>query len=995
MLALYRCGRQAEALDAYRERDARSSTSRRRARPGAAAPARGDPAPGPRARRRGRPPRSCRASSTPPARRRSSGATASCAAARTLAARARRRGALVALVGAARDGQDAAGGRARRRRAPRRGDRAVRGRRGSARGGARRDRAARAAPAADVLVARRRRPRRRRRARRAARARVELDRDAGARARDRRRRPRTSRPSATARARRRSTPTPSRRSPCSTRRRRRGARRRAARRERGRPAACARARRRVGAARGGAARRRRRRPRRGRPRAGAGARGRARRERRRAPVHARARRTCSRRPTTASPWSARSRASRPSTSTTPTTSSGASGSSRELVARLVGSPLLGDRRAVGQRQVLGRCAPGCCPRSPAGCSRAASGWARALIRPGEHPLRELRRATDGLPAIAAPCWRSTSSRSCFTACRDAQERERVRRRARARGARSATSHRRRAGAARRLLRPLRRATPSSRACVGANHVLVGPMAPRRAAARDRAARRSASGCASSPSSWTRSSRTSRASPARCRCCRRRCSSSGSSATAAPAARRLRAQRRRRGRGRAAGRGRVRRASTAGSRRVARALLLRLAGEETSGASCAAASRSPSSSRSAASTRAVLDVLAERRLLTVGEGTVEVAHEALLREWPRLRGWLEEDAEGRRLHRQLADAARDWDAGGRDPGELYRGARLAVGARLARRARARAQRRRARVPRRRPQPRASAPGAACGSCSPASSRSLVLAVIAGAVALDQRGRAREQARAAEAQRLGAQALVERRLDRCAAARPPGRRPRRHAARRADNLLAALLPQPGRVGVMRGDGDALSDHRRSSRTVGPSRSATPTARSFPRRPHPARGWPRRTRAEASPGSSRSRSAPTARRLATTGWDRAAASLTSSTRARTSAHRPPRPRIRSGASARTCTSRPDSRVLALQTLSRARAQSSRCAGTPYGPSAQSHVQPTSPAGRLSCSGSSVHGRSRRARRTLDGHPRRRPACALRRYPVADSARSLPAAG
>jgi hypothetical protein len=38
-------------------------------------------------------------------------------------------------------------------------------------------------------------------------------------------------------------------------------------------------------------------------------------------------------------------------------------------------------------------------------------------------------------------------------------------------------------------------------------------------------------------------------------------------------------------------------------------------------------------------------LTARRLLTKGEGTVEVALEALLREWPRLRGWLEEDTHG--------------------------------------------------------------------------------------------------------------------------------------------------------------------------------------------------------------------------------------------------------------------------------------------------------------------------------------------------------------
>ena len=72
---------------------------------------------------------------------------------------------------------------------------------------------------------------------------------------------------------------------------------------------------------------------------------------------------------------------------------------------------------------------------------------------------------------------------------------------------------------------------------------------------------------------------------------------------------------------------------------------------------------------------VLDILADQRLLTKSEDTVEVAHEALLREWPRLRGWLEEDVQGRALHRHLIGAAQEWAAAGRDPGELYRGARL--------------------------------------------------------------------------------------------------------------------------------------------------------------------------------------------------------------------------------------------------------------------------------------------------------------------------------
>ena len=72
------------------------------------------------------------------------------------------------------------------------------------------------------------------------------------------------------------------------------------------------------------------------------------------------------------------------------------------------------------------------------------------------------------------------------------------------------------------------------------------------------------------------------------------------------------------------------------------------------------------------------MLADQRLVTIGEGEVEVAHEALLREWPRLRGWLEEDAEGRRAARAPDRAPRaTGSAGGRDPGELYRGARLAA------------------------------------------------------------------------------------------------------------------------------------------------------------------------------------------------------------------------------------------------------------------------------------------------------------------------------
>ena len=57
-------------------------------------------------------------------------------------------------------------------------------------------------------------------------------------------------------------------------------------------------------------------------------------------------------------------------------------------------------------------------------------------------------------------------------------------------------------------------------------------------------------------------------------------------------------------------------------------------------------------------------------------TVEVSHEALLREWPLLRDWLRESRGEVRLQRQLAQAAAEWTAANRDPSFLLSGARLA-------------------------------------------------------------------------------------------------------------------------------------------------------------------------------------------------------------------------------------------------------------------------------------------------------------------------------
>ena len=73
---------------------------------------------------------------------------------------------------------------------------------------------------------------------------------------------------------------------------------------------------------------------------------------------------------------------------------------------------------------------------------------------------------------------------------------------------------------------------------------------------------------------------------------------------------------------------------------------------------------------------VLKALADARLITTSEDAAEVSHEALIREWPTLHSWLEDNREGLRLHRQLTEAAQEWLGTEREPDTLYRGARLA-------------------------------------------------------------------------------------------------------------------------------------------------------------------------------------------------------------------------------------------------------------------------------------------------------------------------------
>jgi WD40 repeat protein/serine/threonine protein kinase/DNA-binding winged helix-turn-helix (wHTH) protein len=79
--------------------------------------------------------------------------------------------------------------------------------------------------------------------------------------------------------------------------------------------------------------------------------------------------------------------------------------------------------------------------------------------------------------------------------------------------------------------------------------------------------------------------------------------------------------------------------------------------------------------------AVIEAFARRRLLSFDrdpdtrEPTVEIAHDALLRAWDRLREWVAEARDDLRTQRQLAAAAREWLDAGRDPSFLVRGTRL--------------------------------------------------------------------------------------------------------------------------------------------------------------------------------------------------------------------------------------------------------------------------------------------------------------------------------
>jgi WD40 repeat protein len=72
---------------------------------------------------------------------------------------------------------------------------------------------------------------------------------------------------------------------------------------------------------------------------------------------------------------------------------------------------------------------------------------------------------------------------------------------------------------------------------------------------------------------------------------------------------------------------------------------------------------------------IVAALVRARLVIAETDTVEIAHEALAKAWPRLRAWLDDDTAGQRVLRHLSAAAEGWESLGRPDSELYRGARL--------------------------------------------------------------------------------------------------------------------------------------------------------------------------------------------------------------------------------------------------------------------------------------------------------------------------------
>jgi WD40 repeat protein/DNA-binding SARP family transcriptional activator len=344
-----------------------------------------------------------------------------------------------------------------------------------------------------------------------------------------------------------------------------------------------------------------------------------------------------------------------------------------LVARLVGNTLLGvvGPSGSGKSSVV---RAGLLPALADGVLPGSEKWTRVLIRPGEHPLAELERAVEDIDPDRKLVLAVDQFEETFTACRDENERS---------------------GFIAELVRvahdPHQRAKvvlairadyygncavyPELSALLAANHVLVGPMSREelRLAVERPALRvglqveRELTGAliadvADAPGAlpllstallelWQR--RDGR---------RLRHATYEQTGGVRGAVARLAEDTY----------GRL----DPAQQTLARSLLVRLAVEGPEGEverrRVPLAELETEDSEDAAR---VIDLLTDRRLLTVSAGTVEVAHEALLREWPRLRGWIEEDRAGLRIRRSLTAAAEEWREQDYDEDMLFRGARL--------------------------------------------------------------------------------------------------------------------------------------------------------------------------------------------------------------------------------------------------------------------------------------------------------------------------------
>jgi DNA-binding SARP family transcriptional activator/WD40 repeat protein len=167
---------------------------------------------------------------------------------------------------------------------------------------------------------------------------------------------------------------------------------------------------------------------------------------------------------------------------------------------------------------------------------------------------------------------------------------------------------------------------------------------------------------------------------------------------------------------------------------------------------------------------LIDQMVAARLVTSDADAIELAHEAVVRAWPRLRGWLEDDLEGQRTRHHLTQAAEDWAGSGFQDSDLYRGTRLATTREWV----AASQPRLTETEQRfltASEEQTAAEEASAVELARTRGRMvrrlryalggvavlLVLALITGFVAVGQTGRARDAANAARARQLSAQAL----------------------------------------------------------------------------------------------------------------------------------------------------------------------------------------------------------------------------------------------